>query len=821
MGEVYEAEDVRLGRTVALKLLAPGVARDPVSRSRFEREARAASRLDHPNVGVVYEIGETDLGAPFIAMARYTGCTLRDKLTDGPLGVDEAVAVVGGVAAGLGAAHRAGVVHRDVKPENVIVTEDGTAKVIDFGVAKLSGAATLTQADEVTGTAYYMSPEQAGGGEADARADVWALGVVLYEALAGRRPFAGDYASAVLYAVVYETPTPLDALRPGVPQRVVEVVDRCLLKDPADRYPDAAAVARALASEPASGRPVLRPGGRGRALRAAALAAGVALAALGAVGALRSGAVPTATDGLPDDVHLAVLPPTLTSDMPDVRALSAGAAEVVASGLAERVGSDRTVRVVPVSEVVAEGVRTAAEAHRVFRVDYVVTGLELQQPESVIVWSLVGVGTGSPETIATERTPGGGDGLREHALEAVAKLLGLGPAVHEAQETGGNREYLEGLGYLRRDRRLTDLSRATALLKRSVESDPGFARAHARLAEALVLTYAATRDSSLVGRARREADRALSLDDADHVVRVARSAVFRTVGEGPQAVREALRARNLAPGSPDALVALARAREMNGEGPLAEASFQEAIEAGPHAWLARAELGDYYFRQGQYAASADEYREVTLLVPENQRGHVGLGSALQQIGDLQGAEAAYADALELGDHPQALANLGTIFLGERRFAEAADRYRQAISVDSTNHVLWSLLSNALDGLGDERGRRAALRAAARAAEAALDVNPQYARAHAGLALYLEALGTRGPALDHARRAVALANGDVQVHFQGGYALELLGRRSEALVQFKEAARGGYPLDYLLTDDDMAPLREDPGFAAIARLGRGG
>ena len=255
MGEVYEAEDLRLGRRVALKVLSHGARGDGESRARLEREARAASRLDHPNVGAVYEIGDTEGGALYIAMAYYEGRTLREVIDEGPLAVDRAVDLARQIADGLRAAHAAGVVHRDVKPSNVIVTPDGVVKVIDFGVATVSGAEPITSTGTVTGSAHYMAPEQARGERADARADVWALGVVLYEMLAGRRPFDGAYAQAVLYQVAHEEPADLRALRPDVPEMAAGVVSRCLRKDPAERYADGAALESALS-------PVAGGGGR-------------------------------------------------------------------------------------------------------------------------------------------------------------------------------------------------------------------------------------------------------------------------------------------------------------------------------------------------------------------------------------------------------------------------------------------------------------------------------------------------------------------------------------------------------------------------------
>jgi serine/threonine protein kinase len=209
MGVVYLAEDTRLHRKVALKFLPPALARDARTNARFEREAQAASMLDHPHVATVYEIGEWD-GQAFIAMAYYDGETLKQRLDRGPLPTADAVTVVAQEAAGVAAAHAAGIVHRDLKPANVILTRDGQAKILDFGIAKVvapdaDAATRLTSTGSTVGTAAYMSPEQARGEEVDERTDVWSLGVLLYEALTGRLPFA-EHPAAMLASILSDSP---------------------------------------------------------------------------------------------------------------------------------------------------------------------------------------------------------------------------------------------------------------------------------------------------------------------------------------------------------------------------------------------------------------------------------------------------------------------------------------------------------------------------------------------------------------------------------------------------------------------------------------
>ncbi len=239
MGVVYEAEDTRLGRRVAIKLLPSEWSRHPGSKERFLREARAASGIDHPNVCTIHDLGESDGGRLFLVMALARGETLQQRLENEPLPVTEARDLAVQIARGLEPAHAAGIVHRDVKPANVMVaeTDDGPeAKILDFGIAKIAGEAGLTQTGGSLGTPYYMSPEQAAGQPVDARTDVWSLGVVLYEMLAGRRPFEGDNQLAVLRAITDSDLEPLDRLRPQVPESLGRTVEKALAKDPAERY---------------------------------------------------------------------------------------------------------------------------------------------------------------------------------------------------------------------------------------------------------------------------------------------------------------------------------------------------------------------------------------------------------------------------------------------------------------------------------------------------------------------------------------------------------------------------------------------------------
>ena len=235
MGVVYKAEDTRLKRSVALKFLPPELTHIPDVKERFMREAQAAAALDHPNICTVHEFDEAE-EKTFISMAYIKGQSLKKKIESSPLELDQALRIATQVAEGLQIAHKKGVVHRDIKSANIMVTEDNQAKIMDFGLARITGGTLITQEGMTMGTIAYMSPEQARGEEVDHRTDIWSLGVVLYEMFGGQLPFKGDHEQTVLYSILNEKPKSITCLRSEIPVSIEQVVAKALERNPDERY---------------------------------------------------------------------------------------------------------------------------------------------------------------------------------------------------------------------------------------------------------------------------------------------------------------------------------------------------------------------------------------------------------------------------------------------------------------------------------------------------------------------------------------------------------------------------------------------------------
>jgi len=653
MGEVYVARDTRLNRLVALKLLPLRHAADPQSRARFEREARAIAALKHPNIVTVYaveEVGDTH----FIAMELVEGKKLSDLIADGGMPFPDLLRIAVPLARAVGAAHAQGVVHRDLKPENVMLDASGAVKVLDFGLAKLHGSIhtdavarpdeqpSLTSAGMVFGTAAYMSPEQAEGKIVDPRSDVFSLGIVLFQMATGKRPFEGDSEVSVLSSILRDIPPLVADLKPELPPLLSRIVQRCLAKDPAERFADGSEVADALASVEPPTAP-MRARGR-RPWPGPALAAGAAAALLVAAGALLwqplRRAVSTAGSR---DVSIAVLPFENLSADPDSLYFSDGITEEITGKLA-RIGGVRVASRTAAARFRAT-TRDPREIGAELGVRYLLTGSVRRAGDRVRIGAQL-VATASGFQVWSQQFDGDfGDvfRLQEETAFDIAEALDMRLSAREQQAVRrrptANPQaydaYLRGRALLEYFDTPDRLETAQKHLERALDLDPDFPLALVGLSRVEAQYYRnLDPDPARLRRAEALAQRALARDPELAEAHVALAQVHGNRYEYREATEHCRDAIRLDPNNAYAwdLLSWALAYRQPPDGAAAEDAARRAITLQASLIGAYYHLGRALILQDRHDEALAAFVQAKALDPTFETADFGIAQVLLSTG---------------------------------------------------------------------------------------------------------------------------------------------------------------------------------------------
>ena len=668
MGEVYLAEDTRLERRVALKFLPAHLTEDERYLRRFEQEARPVAALSHPNVCMIHEVIETGDGRHCIVMEYVDGMTLSDSLKEKPLTVREALDIAIQVSSALSAAHLAGIVHRDIKLENIMLRRDGYVKILDFGLAKLTDknwsgvdneAATRmlnTSPGVVMGTVYYMSPEQARGLPVDERTDIWSLGVVLYEMICGSHPFTGATPTDVIISIAEREPEPLTKRVPEAPLQLEEIVQKALAKKREDRYQTADDLQRDLRSlsrelefqselgevKRSTGRfPALETNRdqirvdhfkwtRSRMLILAAIVTGLIITTLIAVRSYRNGSTQAPSSKI---TSVAVLPMTNVSGDPAQDYFVDGVTETLIAGLA-KVGE---LRVMPRTSVMQyrNAPKALTDIARELNVDAVIQGsvqriadrvqikLELIQPSTDRhLWS-----ENYDRELRDVLT------IQNEVAKAVTQAVQIKLTQQEQLRLAGSRQidpvaydyFLRGKYYLGRQTKDDNL-KAIEMLDKAVATDSNFAAAHAELAQACVwrLFLFAPEERNLEEKAFVAVEKALSLDPDLAEAHLARGRLLWTPSNNfphDKAIQEYRRAINLNPSLDEAHHQLALVYSHVGLLEEAQQELEQTLIINPSNHLARYRVGETMLFQCRYEQALTVLRKVPPEVNPALVGH--------------------------------------------------------------------------------------------------------------------------------------------------------------------------------------------------------
>jgi serine/threonine-protein kinase len=836
MGEVYLAEDTVLKRRVALKRVPPALHSDPQYRQRLLKEAERASGLDHEHIAAIYDVLEAD-GDAFVVMEHVEGVTLRDRMRE-PLSIEEGVSLAAQCAEALAAAHEKGIVHYDIKPENIMLTPKGRVKILDFGIARHLPAPDRPTTSESTdegrfrGTPAYMAPEALLGRAPDARADLFSLGVVLYEALAGRHPFLDETFAATTDRILHETPAPLGELNRQVPPELERIVSALLAKEPAGRYASAAALLADLRTleRGESPRPVVRRILSRWPVPAASAAVGILTLLVGLVVWESLPALKQSVRrqlrlvSVPEQKHVAVLPFAVLGGGGEESAFAGGLTETVSAGLT-RLTERHSLQVVPASEVRSRGVTTFDQARREFGVNLVITGsLQFSGP-TVRVNYVLADARSRRQIHADTITAAAHDSfaVEDRVLDGVLTALeiSLHPGERTVMSEHGTREpaafasYLRGRGYLQDYAKAENIESAIVAFSASLEKDPQYSLAHAGLGEAYWQKYLLTRDSEWVQPALEACQRAVSLKGGESAGHACLGVVYNGTGEYELAVQQFRRAVELEPTSDAAHRGLAAAYQRLGEPREAEETYRRAIALRPQYWAGYSWLGVFFYFQGRYSEAAEMFRKVVSLAPDNSRGYSNLCAAEAGLGRYAQAIEACERSAAIRPTGGAFSNLGTAYFYLRRFEEAAQAYQKAVTLEPKEYLWWGNLGEAQYWVpGKRAAATAAYGHAMLRAQEALAVNPRDSRALGYLGYYQASVGDERAALATLQRALSLDPDNPELRLNAALTYNKLGREDQALDWLTKALAAGLPPPVLRDNPFLDNLRADARFTEL-------
>jgi serine/threonine-protein kinase len=854
MGVVYRALDVKLERTVALKFLPEHLVSTSDDKERFLREARTASSLDHPNIGVIHGLEETGHRS-FIVMAYYAGETLAQKMRHGPLPLTEAVDIAIQIGEGLAAAHAGAVVHRDIKPSNVILTQSGAAKIVDFGLARLASTGT-TQSISTAGTVGYMSPEQTVGKFVDQRTDIWSLGIVLAEMVTGKNPFSRDTPAATIFAILNEAPRSMDEMPDEIPIDLLGVIYRALSKEPATRYQscremlaDLKEVRSRLDPAPTATTPTAsRPSTRSSSLSASELRKHVEQASRPVWGTATAPAprwhrwvlgvgvaavvvavlsfMPPVRDRVagwfsrPEE-HIAVLPFENVGHDPANEEVSAGLMDSLASRLTNLEAGKQSLWVVPTSEVRRQKIADPASALRELGATVAVEGSLRRDGQTIhLTVNLVNTKTlRQIGSVTLEDRAGDFSSLEDEVVTRLAKLMHVEMTPEMLRAGGGAVNagayelYLKALGYTQRYDKAGNLDLAIAALNNAVKADPRFALGFAQLGDAYRLKYQLDKDKKWIEEALANCQKAQQLDDRLPAVYVTLGKIHRITGKYDLALQEYQRALQLDQRNADAVIGLAMSYDSAGRTADAEAALRKAIALRPDSWDGYNSLGAFLDNHQRYDEAIAQYRHAIELTPDNAALYLNLGAAYSDMGEKHFAEAEQMLRKSIALEPSypAYANLGYLYNEEQKYAAAAAATEKALQLNDKEYVVWGNLAIAYEGLKDKEQAGKAWDREAVVLEEVVRDTPRDAAAQSTLGLLYAKKKLREKAILRIQSALALSPDDPGVLENVGEAYEDLGDRPQALQYIEKSLQKGYVLGDLKKIPDLQGLLSDPRF----------
>src|SRR6266404_2639054 len=833
MGKVYKARDRELDRTVAIKVLRPDLMTDPMALQRFKHELLLASSISHPNILRIHDLGEYN-AVKFISMAYVDGGDLTQVLRkEGRLPLERVLNITKQLAAALAAAHGVNVVHRDLKPQNILLDRNDHVYVSDFGIAKTleSERTSVTRTGAVLGTPMYMSPEQVEGKPVDHRSDLYTFGLIFYEMLTGILPFSGDSTFQLMYQRVHQIPKRPELVIPDLPLYLSRICLKCLEKEPAKRYQSANEILVDLEFKHAPTHtrtvqitlPLIS-----KKISISASAVVLLLACLLAIPPVRDflfrhkPAEPTSgIPALKQGKFVAVLPMRVLGDQ--------GSLGYVADGLVEALSAKlfqlHDMHTASVSEVQkTRPSKSLNEIAQQLGVNLVVSGTIQGSGDKLrIVASLDDVAEG--RRVWTQEFSGVQQDLltlEDQIYGGVVEALALKPTSEEsARATPHPTEnfeaydlYLKGRSAMRGQQDVKNIQAAIDYYEQALKKDPSFALAYAGVADASLLMYFQKKDSFWSQKALAAAQQAERLNDNLPEVHFSLGNVYTASGKGAQAVAELKRALQLAPNSDDGYRGLGKAYLALGQKDLGLQAYQKAIDINPYYWVNYNSIGQAYFGLGEYDKALVGFRRMIELEPNNAFGYLNVGAVYFQQGKYEQCIPFFQKALQIQPHYMTYSNLGTAFFYLKRYTESVPMFQKAVEMNPNDGMVMGNLADSYRWSGRKQEAMDAYDRAIALGYKELQVNPRAASAMGSLALYYAKKGDTAHALEFIQHALSIEPRNIALVYIQAVVYCLADRKTESLRVLREAFQKGYSVEEAKSDPELGSLQTNPEFAKL-------
>ncbi len=826
MGEVFLAEDCVLKRQVAMKAIEHEQSQNAESHHRLLKEAERLSQLNDEHIARIHDIVEQD-GSTFLVMEYVEGQTLRARLQQ-PLTMEEFFSIAEQCLAGLAAAHDRGILHCDLKPENLMITPAGQVKILDFGFSRRIQTDETRESLELTtlvfgGTPGYIAPEVLLGNTPDARADIFAIGVVLYEALVGRHPFRVEANVATEGRIVHDEP---HSIPDAVPAGLQSVLTRMLAKDPAQRYQTCADVLADIRAVHAGCNPVFAKTGWTKTqlllVRLAVVAVVAVFAALLALRLLRTPGQPAVVSA--STRQLVVLPFKPVTDDANSRAFASGLTETLAAKLGQ-IADRYSVEIVATSD--ARNVKDAQQARTMLGATMALEGsMQLSGDTVRVSYRLVdtrslrqlysGVVTADAANVFA---------VQDRVIEQVLGDLDIELAKEDRRrmESHGTSQpqaydsYLRGRGYLQNYDRAENLKNAIAAFQSSLETDPKFALAYAGLGQAYIHRYAAAHSPESVNLAKDACSRAAELDAGSPEGEICLGMLFDSTGEYGQAAQHLERAVRLDPSGDESYSELGLTYERLNRLDHAEAVLKKSIALRPRYWAGYRRLGWFYSAHGRNDEAAEQFKRVVALAPDSFTGYSNLGAIYVNQGRYAEAIDVLQRSIAIRPTGGASSNLGVAYFYERRYQDAVDSYERAATMLPNEYVIFGNLAEAYAQLKDkqEETRRNYGRAL-ELAEQQLSVNGKDGKVLLDAAVYAAILGQQAKAEDYRKSGLKLSARDPQARFSSALVLAESHQDRAALAELDQALKAGLSPTQVTNNPAWQRFAVYPQFVAMTQ-----